>query len=86
MPNRSSKGKRRDQNEIAADVVRQATEEEAEDQVEEQPHDGKDPAAVALGRKGGKKGGKARAARMTPEERSEAARKAALARWGRDSD
>ncbi len=45
----------------------------------------KDPAAVALGRKGGLKGGKARAANMTPEERSEAARKAALARWNKES-
>ena len=43
--------------------------------------DGKDPAAVALGRRGGKKGGKARAARMSAEERSEAAKKAAEARW-----
>lgn len=43
----------------------------------------KDPAAVALGRKGGKKGGPARAASMTPEERSESARKAVLARWAR---
>lgn len=37
--------------------------------------------AVALGRKGGLKGGPARAASMTPEERSESARKAVLARW-----
>ena len=41
----------------------------------------KDPAAVALGRKGGKKGGPARAARLTPKQRSESARKAVLARW-----
>jgi hypothetical protein len=41
----------------------------------------KNPAAVALGRKGGRKGGPARAASMTPEERSESARKAVLARW-----
>lgn len=41
----------------------------------------KNPAAVALGRKGGKKGGPARAASMTAEERSEAARKAVTARW-----
>ena len=41
----------------------------------------KDPAAVALGRKGGLKGGKARAAKMTAEERSESARKAIIARW-----
>lgn len=41
----------------------------------------KDPAAVALGRKGGKKGGPARAAKLTAEERSESARKAVQARW-----
>jgi hypothetical protein len=41
----------------------------------------KDPAAVALGRKGGKKGGPARAAKLTPEQRSESARKAVQARW-----
>lgn len=43
--------------------------------------DGKDPAAVALGRKGGLKGGPARAKSMTAEERKENARKAAEARW-----
>jgi len=43
----------------------------------------KNPHAVALGRKGGKKGGPARAAKMTPEQRQEAARKAVLARWAR---
>jgi len=36
-----------------------------------------------LGRKGGKKGGPARAAKMTPKERSESARKAVRARWDR---
>jgi hypothetical protein len=41
----------------------------------------KNPAAVALGRKGGQKGGPARAAKLTPEERSESARKAVQARW-----
>ena len=44
---------------------------------------GKDPAAVTLGRKGGLKGGKARAATMTPDQRSSAAKKAAKARWGK---
>jgi hypothetical protein len=34
-----------------------------------------------LGKKGGAKGGKARAAKLTPEQRQEGARKAALARW-----
>ncbi|MGH2759561.1 MAG: hypothetical protein ACRDKJ_08355 [Actinomycetota bacterium] len=42
---------------------------------------GKDPAAVALGRKGGLKGGKARAAKLSSARRSEIARKAAKARW-----
>lgn len=46
----------------------------------------KDPAAVALGRKGGLKGGPARAAKMTPEERRESARKAVLARWEREKN
>lgn len=45
------------------------------------PNEEKDPAAVALGRKGGLKGGKVRAERMSARERSEAARKAAAARW-----
>jgi hypothetical protein len=43
----------------------------------------KDPAAVALGRKGGKKGGPARAANLTPKQRSESARKAVQARWAK---
>lgn len=43
----------------------------------------KDPAAVALGRKGGKKGGLARAAKLTPAQRSESARKAVQARWAK---
>jgi len=43
----------------------------------------KNPYAVALGRKGGRKGGPARAANMTPQERSESARNAVLARWAR---
>jgi hypothetical protein len=47
--------------------------------------DGKDPAAVALGRKGGLKGGPARAAKLTKEQRSESARKAARARWAKQS-
>lgn len=47
-------------------------------------NEGKNPAAVALGRLGGKKGGKARAKALTPERRREIARKAAAARWGKD--
>jgi hypothetical protein len=79
MPDRSSK-RPRDPNELAFQVVGEATGEiEPID-----PDEGKDPAAVALGRKGGLKGGKARAANMTPEERSEASRKAAKARWSKN--
>ena len=52
---------------------------------EEKPDDsGKDPAAVALGRKGGLKGGRARAESLTPEKRSEIAKKAAAARWSKE--
>lgn len=47
--------------------------------------DGKNPLAVALGRMGGLKGGKARAARMTAKQRSASAKKAAMARWGENS-
>ncbi len=47
---------------------------------EQEEDKGKDPAAVALGRKGGLKGGKARAAKLTPEQRKEIAKKAAK-RW-----
>jgi hypothetical protein len=42
---------------------------------------GKNPLAVLMGRMGGLKGGKARAAKMTAEERSESAKRAATARW-----
>jgi hypothetical protein len=47
-----------------------------------EPASDKNPAAVALGRLGGLKGGKARAKGMTKKERSLAAKKAAKARWG----
>jgi hypothetical protein len=45
--------------------------------------EGKDPAAVARGRAGGLKGGKARAEKLGPEERQASARKAVQARWSR---
>ena len=57
----------------AVKVMRIATGEEEE----EFEDDGKDPAAKALGAKGGK----ARAAKLSPEERSSIAKKAAVARW-----
>lgn len=46
-----------------------------------EPPDTRDPAAVASGRRGGLKGGKARAKALTAKQRSESARKAVLARW-----
>ncbi len=74
MPKRTRKP--RDINSMARAIVDQATDETPVD-----PYEGKNPAAVELGRKGGLKGGKARAASMTPEQRSRAAKKAARARW-----
>ena len=44
----------------------------------------KNPAAVALGRLGGLKGGKARAEKLTPEQRIDIAKKAAQARWNKE--
>lgn len=55
----------------------------AEPPPEEEPLDPVQIAARELGRRGGLKGGKARAAKMTPEERTESAKKAAAARWKR---
>ena len=52
-----------------------------EDRAPTPEEQGKDPAAVALGRKGGLKGGKARPSAMTKRARSAAAKKAAKARW-----
>ena len=69
MLKRSSK-KPQDFNELAADIVTQATRD-----------DEKNPAAVALGRLGGLKGGKARAKKLSAKRRSEIAKKAAQARW-----
>lgn len=80
MPERSRK-RPRDVNELAASIVDEAT----SDTPPPDPDVGKDPAAVALGRRGGLKGGKARAAKMTKAERIEAARKAAQARWSKRS-
>jgi hypothetical protein len=50
-------------------------------QVDDAEEDGKHPAAVELGRLGGKKGGKARAKKLTAERRKAIAKKAAAARW-----
>jgi hypothetical protein len=72
----------RDLNQWARRMVDIATGEvnDRESTPEEQ---GKDPAAVALGRRGGLKGGKARAESMSPEQRAEIARRAAAKRWAK---
>ncbi len=80
MQKRSSKKKNiRDLNVLAAHIVEQATGQPTPKNIAEEST--KNPAAVALGRLGGLKGGRARFARMTPEQRKELAQKAARARW-----
>lgn len=78
MPKRSSKP--RDLNSMAAAIVNQSTDP---DDKGDDPYEGKNPAAVELGRLGGQKGGKARARKLSAEARSEIARAAARARWAR---
>lgn len=82
MPKRSSKKKNiRDINVLAAHIVEQATGVPTSKNMAEEST--KNPAAVALGRLGGLKGGKARARKLTPEQRKEIAKKAARARWNK---
>ena len=61
-------------------VVQEATEEKPSEPIPE-ASTGKNPHAVALGRMGGLKGGKARFEKLTPEQRKEIAKKAARTRW-----
>jgi hypothetical protein len=83
MPKRSSRGKQgpEDVNEIAFRVAREATGE-----APQEAPSGKNPAAVALGKLGGAKGGKARAAKLSAEQRKSIATNAARIRWGRPND
>jgi len=88
MPNHSSKPKRpRDLNQLAKAIVDQATgqlpADASPDRIIEQetPTEALRQAAAELGRRGGLKGGKARAAKLTPEERSGIAKRAARVRW-----
>jgi hypothetical protein len=69
-------------NQLAASTVGDAVDEPAMPLPEEEAP-AKNPAAVELGRLGGLKGGKARAAKLTPEQRQAIAQKAAAARWSR---
>jgi len=72
MPKRSSK----DVNVIASNVIAEITSDSGDTPI-------KDPNAVALGRKGGLRGGKARAKKLTAKQRSEIAKRAAQARWSK---
>lgn len=79
MPTRASKPKRpRDTNQLAWQIVQEAT-----GQTPEQPEepDTRNPAAVALSKLGAAKGGKARAEALSPAKRKAIAKKAAKARW-----
>jgi hypothetical protein len=67
----------RDTNQLAKFIVEIATGQREDDD----PDKGKNPAAVALGRLGGLKGGKARAKKLSAKKRSEIAKKAAKKRW-----
>lgn len=79
MPRRSSKD--RDFAVNALRVVEQAIGEHMDGTALPDANEGKNQAAVALGRLGGKKGGKARAAKLSPAKRKAIAKKAAAARW-----
>jgi hypothetical protein len=77
MPKRSSRP--RDLNQLAKLITDQATGQASPELASRE--DGKNPAAVALGRLGGLKGGKARAEKLSERKRKEIAKKAAAARW-----
>jgi hypothetical protein len=62
-------------------IVEQATKDKEIIEVESVTIERKNPNAVALGRLGGLKGGKARAEKLSPEKRKEIAQKAAKKRW-----
>jgi hypothetical protein len=76
VPKRAKSG---DLNQIAASIVEQST-------TQAEAHTEKNPAAVALGRLGGLKGGRARAEKLSPARRKEIARKAAAGRWKKRGD
>jgi hypothetical protein len=79
MPKRSSKD--HDFAVNAFRIVEQAIGEHMDGTPLPDPAEGKNPAAVALGKLGGAKGGKARAAKLSPAKRKAIAKKAAASRW-----
>jgi len=85
MPKRSSK-RQKDHQELARQVLDSVMPDAEGESKDKDQEPEKNPAAVALGRLGGLKGGKARAEKLSAKERSEIARKAAAARWSKQSD
>lgn len=92
MPSRSSKrtttpkrtGTPHDFTVVARRVVEQAIGETLDGEPLPDKDAGKNPAAVALGKLGGAKGGRARAEALTPAKRKAIAKKAASVRWKKD--
>jgi len=82
MPKRPRE--KRDFMQIAREVVEQAIGEKMNGSPLDMPEDNLNPHAVALGKLGGKKGGQARAASLTPAKRRAIAKKAARSRWKPD--
>lgn len=85
MPKRSSK-RQKDIQELARHVLDTVVPDAEAPPEPEPPKHEKNPAAVALRKLGGKKGGPARAAKLTAEQRREIAKKAAAKRWGKSAD
>lgn len=82
MPKRTSRPKRpTDPNELAAQIVQEATDGGPEPPAPASVDPDLSAAAAALGRRGGQKGGPARAASLSPARRKAIAKKAAAARW-----
>lgn len=85
MEGKRKKKREHDFSVTAFRVVQEATGQSEPETEKTEPEviDGKNPHAVALGRLGGLKGGKARTEKLTPEQRREIATKAAKARWSK---
>jgi hypothetical protein len=86
MPSRSSKPKDHDFATIARAVVERTIGQKLDGPLLDDPNTGKNPAAVALGKLGGAKGGAARAKVLSADQRKKIAKKAALARWRTSKD
>lgn len=83
MPKKKTSAKGRDFASNALRVVERAIGEHMDGTPLEDPNAGKNPTSVAIGKRSGAKGGKARAANLSPAERKAIAKKAAHSRWKR---